>query len=225
MYKALFLDVDDTLLNFEQCSREALRKTFYHFSITYDDKTYDLFRSIDDQLWLLQKQGTLSVQDVLKLRFQQLFEQLDLRHGPTAFQNVFPEKLSEEYFMEPYAAESVQCLSAHYKLFVTSNGILKMQLKRLKLAGLLSYFSNVFVSDDIGHEKPSAKFFDECFKRSQLKPSEVLLIGDSIKADMLGAKNSTIDSCWYNPKHRSKDCDVEIDYIISDLSQLKNILL
>jgi len=224
MYKALFFDVDDTLLNFEQCSKEALRKTFHCFNITYDDRTYELFRNIDNQLWIKQKQGTLTVQDVLKIRFQHLFEHLNLRDYNATFQNVFQEKLSEEFTTEPHAVESVQRLSSKYKLFVTSNGILQMQLKRLELAGILCYFSGVFVSDDIGYEKPNVKFFDECIKRGQLNRSEILLIGDSIEADIIGANNSNIDSCWYNPKHKSRTFDVKIDYIISDLLELKNIL-
>ncbi|TWH56665.1 2-haloacid dehalogenase [Desulfitobacterium sp. LBE] len=224
MYKALFFDVDDTLLNFEQCSREALGKTFRHFSMDYDDTVYELFRSIDQRLWLQQKQGELTVQDVINLRFQELFKQLQLGCSHIPLQTMFQERLAEEFFTEPHAAESLGYLSARYQLFVTSNGILKTQLKRLELAGLLPYFTDVFVSDHIGHEKPSVRFFEECLQRSRLKPSEVLLIGDSLEADMVGAQNSKMDSCWYNPKHRNTDSDVEIDYIISDLLQLKDIL-
>lgn len=224
MYKALFFDVDDTLLNFEQCSREALGKTFRHFSMDYDDTVYELFRSIDQRLWLQQKQGELTVQDVINLRFQELFKQLQLGCSHIPLQTMFQERLAEEFFTEPHAAESLGYLNTRYQLFVTSNGILKTQLKRLELAGLLPYFTDVFVSDHIGHEKPSVRFFEECLQRGRLKPSEVLLIGDSLEADMVGAQNSKMDSCWYNPKHRNTDSDVEIDYIISDLLQLKDIL-
>jgi len=224
MYKALFFDVDDTLLNFERCSQEALRKTFHYFHITYGDNIYELFRDIDNQLWVKQRQGALSVQDVLNLRFRQLFEQLHLRDCTPAFQDMFQEKLSEEVFPEPCAEESLLHLSSRYKLFAASNGLLKTQLKRLKLAGLLRYFWDVFVSDDIGYEKPNAAFFDECMRRSQLRHSEVLFIGDSMEADIIGANKSHIDSCWYNPKNRDKPFGVKIKYSISDLSQLENIL-
>ncbi|MEM5817634.1 MAG: YjjG family noncanonical pyrimidine nucleotidase, partial [Desulfitobacterium hafniense] len=222
--KALFFDVDDTLLNFEQCSREALGKTFRHFSMDYDDTVYELFRSIDQRLWLQQKQGILTVQDVINLRFQELFKQLHLGNSPIPLQTMFQERLAEEFFTEPHAAESLGYLSTRYQLFVTSNAILQTQLKRLELAGLLPYFTDVFVSDHIGHEKPSVRFFEECLQRSRLKPGDVLLIGDSLEADMAGAQTSKIDSCWYNPKHRNTDSDVKIDYIISDLLQLKDIL-
>ncbi len=224
MYKALFFDVDDTLLNFEQCSRQALGKTFHHFSMACDDTVYELFRSIDQRLWLQQKQGILTVQDVINLRFQELFKQLHLGNSPIPLQTMFQERLAEEFFTEPHAAESLGYLSTRYQLFVTSNGILQTQLKRLELAGLLPYFTDVFVSDHIGHEKPSVRFFEECLQRSRLKPGDVLLIGDSLEADMAGAQTSKIDSCWYNPKHRNMDSDVKIDYIISDLLQLKDIL-
>lgn len=58
-----------------------------------------------------------------------------------------------------------------------------MQLSRLKSAGLLSYFSDVFVSDEIGFEKLDSRFFSECLHRIHFRPEEVLMVGDSLLAE------------------------------------------
>lgn len=224
MYTALFFDVDDTLLNFELCSQSALCKTFDVFNIDYNEKVYQLFRDIDHRLWTKQKQGVLTVEEVLNFRFKQLFDCLNLEIDTIKFQSSFQEYLSKEFVLETNAIEVIQYLSSKYKLYVTSNGILNMQLERLKLAGLLPYFSEVFVSNEIGYDKPNVKFFHECLKRSQLHCEEILLVGDSLEADMIGANSSNISTCWYNPSNRIKNVDVKTDYIISNLLQLKNIL-
>ena len=224
MYKALFFDIDDTLLNYERCSREALRKTLHCFNILDNDKANEFFRLIDIQLWTKQKQGELSVNDVLEMRFSQLFERLGIREYNPKFQFAYQEKLAKEFITEPNAVETIQYFSIRYKIFAASNGILKMQQKRMESAGLLQYFSDLFVSDDIGYEKPCVYFFNECLKRSQLKNSEVLFIGDSIEADIVGAYNSGIASCWYNPKRKDNYSRAKISYTISDLSELRTIL-
>lgn len=224
MYTALFFDVDDTLLNFELCSQAALCKTFNFFNIDYNEKVYKLFRDIDHHLWMKQKQGVLAVEEVLNFRFKQLLDGLNLDVDPIKFQSSFQEYLSKECVLEANAIEVIQYLSSKYKLYVTSNGILKMQLERLKLAGLLPYFSDVFVSDEIGYDKPDINFFRECLERSQVNCEGILLVGDSLEADIIGANKSNIATCWYNPNNRIKKVDLKTDYIISNLLQLKKIL-
>lgn len=224
MYTSLFFDVDDTLLNFELCSHIALCKTFDFFNIEFNEKVYTLFRDIDHQLWSMQKQGLLAVEEVLNFRFERLFDCLNLEIDTIKFQSSFQEYLAKEFVLEPNAMQVIQALSTKYKLYVTSNGILKMQLERLKLAGLLPYFSDIFVSDEIGYDKPNIKFFEECLKRSQLHFKDILLIGDSLEADMIGANKSNIATCWYNPNNRIKNIDIKTDYIISNLLQLRKIL-
>ena len=61
-----------------------------------------------------------------------------------------------------------------------------MQLSRLKSAGLFSYFSDVFVSDEIGFENPDSRFFSKCLHRIHFRPEEVLMVGDSLQADIAG---------------------------------------
>ena len=224
MYKALFFDVDDTLLNFKLCSRAALSNSFESLNIQYDHSFFDLFYKIDHELWSRQKQGLLSVQDVINSRFKEMFSLLKISVDSNKFKNVFHEKLSAEFILESDALEIIRYFSSKYKLYVASNGFLAMQQSRLRSAGLLSYFTELFVSDDIGYEKPDSRFFDECLNRSKLKNNDILFIGDSLDADMLGAYNSSIDTCWYNPGNKINDRDFKIDYIINDLLQLKEIM-
>lgn len=224
MYKALFFDVDDTLLNFKLCSQAALSKALDCFNIPHDQCIFDLFYEIDNNLWNKQKQGLISVQNVLDCRFNELFTRLRIDVDSNKFKIIFQENLSGEYILEPGAYDIIRYLSAKYKLYVASNGIFTMQQSRLKQANLFPSFSDLFVSDDIGYEKPDIHFFEECLKRSRLKNEDVLFIGDSLEADMFGAHNSGIATCWYNPNNKLHNRDLKIGYIIESLYQLKDIL-
>lgn len=43
MYKAIFLDIDDTVFNFKRCSKGALEKTFSEMELEYDESIYKAF--------------------------------------------------------------------------------------------------------------------------------------------------------------------------------------
>ena len=99
-----------------------------------------------------------------------------------------------------------------------------MQKKRLERANLLPYFFDLFISSEIGYEKPDKRFFDTCLKRSNLASKDILFIGDNFEVDMKGASTSGLATCWYNPNKLSKNDDCHITYMISHLSELKKIL-
>lgn len=224
MYKAIFLDIDDTVFNFEKCSRFALKSSCEICHIPYQEKEFAIFQAIDNNLWSLQKKGELSVADVLRIRAEQLTQKLGQPKMSATFQKVFSEKLSVQTEMEPFVKEALEVLNQTVKIYAASNGILQMQRSRLGQARLLRFFSDLFVSDDIGYEKPDKRFFSECAYRAGLQNSEILMVGDSLSSDIVGARNSQIASCWYNPNKKALPEEYTPNYVINTLSQLSIIL-
>lgn len=224
MYKAIFFDVDDTLLNFGASGQRALIKAFDGFEMPLDTLTYNRYKRINDQLWAQQKQGLVSVQNVLDTRFQMLFDELGLDIDSVQFRDVYQAHLSQEHVLEEGALEAVAYLSGKYRLYVASNSVLAMQASRLKLANLLPHFADLFVSSDIGYEKPNPHFFAACLQRSQLRHDEVLFVGDSLEADMHGAIASNMATCWYNPHQQQNVSQLPVAHQISHLLQLTSML-
>ena len=74
------------------------------------------------------------------------------------------------------------------------------QRERLKKVGMFDYFTDMFVSEETGTQKPQKEFFDYCFARMEkdLKPEEVMIIGDGLTSDMAGGNNAGIRTCWFN---------------------------
>ena len=82
----------------------------------------------------------------------------------------------------------------------------------------------VFVSQEIGHNKPSKGYFDACFARIPgFDRAKAMIVGDSLTSDIQGGINAGIKTVWVNPEH--KPCgDIRPDYEIESLSQLEELL-
>lgn len=223
-YRALFLDIDDTLFNFKASSHLALKQTFVELQLPYPKDGFEQFTAIDEGLWQKQRAQLLSVSDVLKQRFEIFCEVLHLHGYASRFQDVFQEQLSHAAVLEPQVVTVLTHLKQRYKLYAASNGLLQMQLARLQHAQLKHFFTDVYVSDAVGYAKPNPLFFEHCLKASQFDSTAVLMIGDSLEADMLGAYQSSIDRCWYNPKQKKLSLECPLTFEINCLSELVHLL-
>ena len=71
----------------------------------------------------------------------------------------------------------------------------------MKKTGISHLFEKCFISEDIGAEKPSEKFFDAvAFAIDGFDKSRTLVVGDSLTSDIAGGINFGVDTCWYNPR-------------------------
>ena len=115
-------------------------------------------------------------------------------------------------------------LSERCRLFLVSNGTATVQHSRLTSAGLYPYFEQVFISQEIGYNKPEKTYFDRCFERIPgFEQERALMVGDSLTSDIKGGINAGLKTVWVNPAH--KPCgDIRPDYEIEGLCQLESLL-
>ena len=127
------------------------------------------------------------------------------------------------YFL-PGAEEALRSLAEKYKLYIASNGSKLVQWPRIKSADLETYFSDIFISEDMGADKPAKAFFDRCFaKIPGFDPQKAMIVGDSLTSDIQGGINAGIFTCWVNPTHKHPG-NIRPDYEIESLSQLEDLL-
>jgi 2-haloacid dehalogenase len=110
-----------------------------------------------------------------------------------------------------------------YKLYAASNSFGHLQRKRLELAGVLPFFEGTYISMDIGYDKPDGRFYDFALNDAQLSADEVLMVGDSMTTDIIGAQRVGIDTCWFNPTNRPIGT-TQPTYEIHDLLSLLTVL-
>ncbi len=223
-YTSLFLDIDNTLLDFYMAESVAVRKVLELHSLPFDDETVKLYSGINQSYWERFERGEIPKSDIFEGRFATLLEVLGRDGDAAVIAKEYCDYLSEGYFKMDGTTEILDYLKAKgYKLYATTNGLSSTQFKRIKNSGLESYFDGIFVSEVAGHQKPETEYFDYVINNIPEKDkAKILIVGDSQSSDILGGINSGIDTCWFNfqnivPKYESK-------YEIKKLSELKGIL-
>ena len=224
MIEFLLLDLDDTILDFHKAERIALSKTIQDFGVEPTEEALALYHKINKWHWEQLELGVMTREEVLTGRFAVFFRELGKEVDPTACARAYERNLSIGHYFLPGAEETVQALSKKYRLFLVSNGTATVQHSRLTSAGLYPYFEQVFVSQEIGFNKPDKAYLDRCFERiSGFAPEKALMVGDSLTSDIKGGINAGDRTVWVNPKH--KDCgDIRPDYQLDALSQLPELL-
>lgn len=198
-YYCLLLDMDGTLLDFKAAEHKALMKTLEHFELPCDRETEDQYIQINKELWASLEKGQIKRDKLVVERFARLLKHLE-KTGSAAEMNAFYlEQLASHPDLVPGALEAVRELSEVATLAIVSNGIAKVQASRLRDSGLEPYIDEVFVSEKLGVEKPNRRFFEHALRTLGIEHKErVLVVGDSLTADIKGGQNAGLPTCWCN---------------------------
>ena len=220
----VFIDIDDTLLDFTKCANDAIKSACNKFGVPYTTTLVDTFHPINLDLWHRLEKKEVTKEKLFDTRFQIVFDKLGIKADGIAFETAFRENFHESAILVDGARDLLEYLRSKYKVYVASNASMHQQTNRMKRAGLDGYIDGYFVSEEIGFPKPQKEFFDACFKAlPDVKPQDVVMIGDSLSADIKGAYEYGLKTIWYN--HRNEPtAGVKCDYIVSRLSEVKNIL-
>ena len=224
MVEFLFLDLDDTILDFHKAERIAICATIRDFGVEPTEDLLQRYHQINRWHWEQLELGRLTRDEVLENRFKVLFDELGIAVNATACARAYEKNLSIGHYFLPGAEEAVASLSKKYRLFLASNGTASVQKGRMTSANLYRFFEKVFVSQEIGHNKPSKAYFDGCFSQIPgFDPKKAMIVGDSLSSDIQGGINAGITTVWVNPEH--KPCGtVRPDYQIDALSSLEALL-
>lgn len=221
----IFLDLDDTILDFRQAERQALSRTLGHFHVDPTPAVLDRYHALNRQQWELLEEGKLTRPQVLIRRFQLLFDELGVCADPEAVCRRYEEQLALGHFFVPGAPELLEALHTGYDLYLATNGTPAVQNSRIESAGIARYFRKIFISEQLGAYKPSPAFFQACFRAiPDFDPAEALMVGDSLTSDIRGARNAGLRSCWYDPQRLPPRPDIVPDYTIYALSELPSLL-
>lgn len=231
MLKVILLDIDNTLLSFDEYVKETMKNGFEKFGIgTYEEEMFSVFNQINTGLWESLERGEIDFEELKKKRWNLIFEGLGISADGEAFEKYFRECLFDNAIPEKGAMELLEYLYGKYTLCAASNGPYLQQMNRLRVSGMLPYFSDLFISEEIGSSKPSESFFSTCIKRLNLKseqeiqPCEIMIIGDSLTSDMAGGIRFGIQTCFYNPGKKSIPSEMKLSYHVTSLEEIKNIL-
>ena len=224
--KAVLLDVDNTILDFNVCAKESMKATFRDSGLSYEEEMFPIFQEINGKLWEEIEKEQLKREDLYKIRWKLIFEALGIEgQDPVRTDAVFRKYIAESAEPVCGAHELMQYLSQKYILCIASNASRARQKKRLTNAGMIQYVTHLFTSEEIGRPKPEKAFFDACLAAlPSIKREEIIVIGDSLTADIKGGADSGMKTIWYNHNKEAIPEKPVPDYTVNALPEIRNIL-
>lgn len=224
-YDWLLFDADGTLFNFERAEAKALEATFRDLNIPFEPDHALAYQEINRQVWLEFENGQISAGALRTVRFQRLFDKLQIDTDAQAFSDRYLQNLAMASDLLPGSEILIAGLRGRYHLALITNGLKDVQRPRLARSPIAHDFEAVAISEEMGVAKPDPRYFEAVFERiGSPAKSRVLVIGDSLTSDIQGGASFGLDTCWYNPKGADGSQKVKATYEIRRLEDLFRIL-
>lgn len=227
-YSTILFDADDTLLDFGKDEHCALIKTMQNHGVPTTDENIRIYKEINISLWKALERGEIDKPTLKKVRFARFFEAIGFESEEDTFaiNEEYLGNLAEGGNLLEGAKELITDLKKQgYDLYIVTNGIAKTQKCRLIRSGILPCFSDIFVSEAIGYQKPLKEYFDYVLSHIKEKDiGRVLLVGDSLTSDIKGAENAGIACAWLRHNPATDYSGYSPDFIIDNISEVKDLL-
>lgn len=224
-YPYLLFDADDTLLDFKRNGWKAFSMLCAKYHFPCNREIYQVYEDFNQPLWRQTERGLIS-KDFLKVeRFRLLLDYLHRSDDPEAVSRDYLAFMGTGSFLMPYAEEVCRQLSKNHNLYILTNSVESVHIDRMRQSLIAPYIKDSFISEAIGHEKPSKFYFDYVFDHVPgLTRENCLLIGDSLTSDIQGANNYGIPCVWFDPDGAPLPQGYHAEHIIRALHELYAIL-
>ena len=224
-YPYLLFDADNTLFDFDAANRNAFHQVCLQQDLPESEENFRLYEKINGELWTAFDRGEVTKDFLVVERFRRYLSAIDCHRDPEACNHAHLTSLGQSTILLPHALEVCQTLSRAHTLYIVTNAVASVQKSRLAASAIVPYIADAFISEEAGASKPTREYFDYVFAHvPSLRKDNCLLIGDSITSDISGAVCYGLPCCWYNPKGTPRPADLTIDYEITDLCQLYDIV-
>ena len=220
--RALLMDIDDTLFDFQSSSRNALSIAFRAFGLPFTQQMWTRYSALDAAFWQRFERGEITKEALYVERFRVFFAEFGIGADPAAFNAAYFRELGSQRCFMPHCEQALRLLHEAYKIFIVTNGNTDIQTRRIAASGMAQYFDRVFISEQMGCKKPDRLFYDKVFAEiGEEYRTCSIMIGDSLSSDMQGGRNAGIPTCLYG---QAKPASPLCDYAVSDLLELPGLL-
>ncbi len=222
----IFFDLDHTLWDFEANSDRAYRQLFKEKSVSFSpEEFFRIYHPVNEKLWEQYSRKEISKEEVKYRRLKETLTQLNIHLSDAEIMQWaerYLELLPGGTALFPGTKEILSFLKGKYRLHLLTNGFLEVQHKKIKNAGLDIYFETVTVSEETGELKPHPAVFAHALKKAGTVAHLSVMVGDNLRADILGAKNIGMDAILFDP-HQKSGLPETVAPTIHRLDELLNI--
>ncbi|MBO7259708.1 MAG: YjjG family noncanonical pyrimidine nucleotidase [Paludibacteraceae bacterium] len=227
-YSVVFIDWDDTLWDFHANAYIAMEKAYDKYDLQRYFHSfqhfYNLYEGRNRELWAEYAQGNITKDNLQRERFQYPFRMVNQEDDDLAGQvgNDFLELTIQQNKLITGAKELMAYLAQKYPIIVLSNGFKEVQYRKIATSGLQEYITHVVLSEEVGVQKPNKLIFEYALKLINKKASEVMMIGDNMETDIMGAAEIGMDTIYLS-KNMTSTTDYPT-YTVQTLREIQNIL-
>lgn len=226
--KFVYFDVDDTLLDHKSAERAALQDTrgeLVYLQSTEIEKIWDMYHLNNARLWKDYGAGKINRQFLENSRIEWTLKDLGIDIGYTEeVRRVYLNYYKKHWNWIQGAQESLLIIAKKYPVGFLTNGFSEIQRSKSEAFDLERFSSVYIISEDVGHMKPNPEIFDYATRMANVKPHEILYVGDSFHSDIEGGASFGWKTAWFtsdpDPVKARKP-----DFVFGDYSKLTSFLL
>jgi putative hydrolase of the HAD superfamily len=202
--KWVFLDLDNTLWDFDANATEALKELYrrHHLHLHTDyhvDQFVALYQDVNAAYWKRYERGEVTKEVLRTRRFTDTFDAMGI---PSLLQ---PADVWQEYLeicplmtlMMPNALTALEGLSKRYNVALLTNGFEATQQTKIRCSGIASFIKFMVTSETLGVAKPSPLFFERALSEANCSAQEAVYLGDTWDTDVEGGMGAGILTYWY----------------------------
>lgn len=202
MYKAIILDLDDTLYEYEVLNRQSISALrdytcqLYKVSIEEFDQAFSKARKDTKDIL-----GETGASHNRMLYCQRILENLGEKPTVAALgmYEIYWGYMLEHMALRDGVKEMLDlCLDRGIKIGICSDLTAHIQHRKLKALGIDEYINAIVTSEEAGAEKPNPIMFHMILDKLGVDAKDTIFIGDSLKKDIEGAASQGIEPLWFH---------------------------
>jgi YjjG family noncanonical pyrimidine nucleotidase len=227
-YKAILMDSDETLLNFELAEEKALHILFDHLDMDYDSVSGD-YKKINSGCWAAYEKGEMTQKELRIRRFADFLALHPSVYPAGEVADYYENALSQQHDELPGAYEAVKEIASRLPIAIVTNGIATIQRPRMENCSLRPFFSEIVISEEVGFSKPRPEMLLLALQKYGYEKDDAVMIGDRVYTDIASGYNAGIDTVFVlsgeGTKKDAEESDTKPTYILRGIEELYDIMI
>ncbi|WP_204120641.1 MULTISPECIES: YjjG family noncanonical pyrimidine nucleotidase [Levilactobacillus] len=226
MKKYAIFDLDDTLLDFTRGETEGVTAILNQYGAPDVPAAMNTYLTINHGIWQRIEQGA-DRGPLLDTRFARTFAAFGMIVDGPAIEAQYKSMLNHNYYTLPGATVLLtQLAQAGVTLIAGTNGTKSVQESRLAGSGIATFFDQIYISEDVGYDKPDQRFFAPIKAAyPAMTATNTLMVGDSLRSDIQGAINAGLANVWFNPHHTANPAAFRPTFEVDSYAGLTPLIL
>ena len=224
--RAIFFDLDHTLLDSKKAEEKAVHKfikLFKELDSINEDEFGKEWHKTALELYEKYNKREITFERQRIDRVKNTFLKFNIIKTDEEAKEIFKEYLKlyeDNWLLFDDTINTLEQLKNKYKLGIITNGDSVQQRQKIENTKITNYFSQIIISSEVGFSKPEKEIFELACKRIKEKPESSIMVGDNLKADVQGAINAGLNGIWINRRNEG----FEFKNQIKELRELLNYL-